>query len=515
LARHLSVPYLFVMGLGERSFPRLVAPVPLFDEQERLAFKQAGLDFPLVADLLPDEMLLFYQVVTRARRALVLSYPAVDDKGQDLLPCSFLSTLTDCFTPEAIPVLSRRMLIEGYDRDAPLSAAEHRVQLALGRQEHSPAPLRRDMRANLADAEVLIRHRFHSADHSPYDGLFRDPAVIAELQKRFGPEKVFSPTALENYVACPFRFFLGNVLHLEPLEEPREEIESTDRGLAFHRALSRLHNHLKDAGIHHPDEAVGAALIDQLDRAIEESARRAASPASEQLWRIEGRRLKRVAEKYRPHWKKFIEPWLPRGVKPQPAFFEVSFGLVAAEGETQHDALVIRQDGIEVRVSGRIDRVDVAELPEGSGASHGFWIIDYKTGRSSHYTGSDLREFRRLQLTLYALAVQEVLLADKQARPLGLAYWLVVDSGPKIALPTHPKKPVAWFDETEAWHRVREQLQNWVVQLAGHIRRGAFPLKPRSEDCTETCDFGQVCRIGQCRQVVETKTWHLPLPMVR
>src|SRR5262249_25605332 len=147
-------------------------------------------------------------------------------------------------------------------------------------------------------------------------------------------------------------------------------------------------------------------------------------------------------------------------------------------------------------------------------STHGFWIIDYKTGRSEHYTGSDLREFRRLQLTLYALAVEEVLLADKRARPLGLAYWLVVDSGPKIAPPTHPKKPGACFDETEAWRRVREQLQSWVVQLADHIRRGAFPLKPRSPECTQTCDFGQMCRISQCREMVEKRTWYLPLPTV-
>src|SRR5262249_42619604 len=164
-----------------------------------------------------------------------------------------------------------------------------------------------------------------------------------------------------------------------------------------------------------------------------------------------------------------------------------------------------RVDGVEVRVSGRIDRVDVAELPEGTGAGPGFWIIDYKTGNPAHYTGSALREFRRLQLTLYALAVQEVLLAGQESRPLGLAYWLVADSGPKIALPAWPKKPIAWFDEADAWRKVREELRRWVVRLASNIRQGVFPLKPRADDCTQTCDFGQVCRISQCREVVEGK----------
>src|SRR5262249_5819108 len=134
----------------------LATPVPLLDEPQRQAFKEFGLVFPTSADLLADEMLLFYRVVTRARRGLVLSYTAVDDKGQELLPSSFLSTVRDCFAPGAIAEQSRRMLIEGYDRDLPLSAAEYRVQWAVGslqsekgktgegekgRAEVSPSPL--------------------------------------------------------------------------------------------------------------------------------------------------------------------------------------------------------------------------------------------------------------------------------------------------------------------------------------------------------------------------------------
>ena len=74
-------------------------------------------------------MLLFYQVVTRARRRLVLSYPAVDERGQELLPSSFLLAVLDCFHSGTVPVERRRMLIEGYDGDEPLSPAEYRVRL--------------------------------------------------------------------------------------------------------------------------------------------------------------------------------------------------------------------------------------------------------------------------------------------------------------------------------------------------------------------------------------------------
>ena len=59
-------------------------------------------------------------------------------------------------------------------------------------------------------------------------------------------------------------------------------------------------------------------------------------------------------------------------------------------------------------------------------------------------------------------------------------------------------------------NQVREQLRRWVATLAANIRGGVFALKPRSENCTQTCAFAQVCRIAQARSV--NKDWELPLP---
>ena len=64
-------------------------------------------------------------------------------------------------------------------------------------------------------------------------------------------------------------------------------------------------------------------------------------------------------------------------------------GLPSPDGAAPNPPLVLRLDDVVVRISGRIDRVDVAELGDGLG----FWIIDYKTGRSQHYTGAALAVF--------------------------------------------------------------------------------------------------------------------------
>src|SRR6185369_16113556 len=108
-ARHVDCAYLFLLGLGERSFPRLGGTDPLFDDAERQAFRAAGLDVRCAADGLPDEMLLFYQLVTRPRRELVLSFPAVDEKGQGLLASSSLASTLECFAAGVVRVERRRM----------------------------------------------------------------------------------------------------------------------------------------------------------------------------------------------------------------------------------------------------------------------------------------------------------------------------------------------------------------------------------------------------------------------
>jgi ATP-dependent helicase/DNAse subunit B len=500
-ARHLKSDHSFILGMGERGFPRLGGPPSLLDDADREELARAGLSLP--AATLSDEMLLFYQVACGARRELVLSYPAVDERGQEMLPGSFLLAVRDCFAEGAIPVERRRMLIERYAEDLPLCPAEYRVRVAAAWPDGSRR-LPDDLRASLAGAALVAQQRFRQRDLGCYEGLFQDPLLIEWVGKQFGPERVFSPTALEDYVACPFRFFLGHVLHLDALEEPTEEIEVTRRGMAFHRALARLHSRLRDKGVHEPTPEVREEVLREIGAAIDEDVARAPSPASKELWRLEGQRLLRLAGKYPSHWAAFVEPWLKRGVRPRPHLFEVDFGLPVPEGQAPTDPLVIRVEQVEVRISGRIDRVDLATLDEGVG----FWIIDYKTGRSSHYTGTDLAQYRRLQLTLYALAAETVLLAGQNARPLGLAYWLVGEGGAKVALPG--RAPALWHEDAKRWPAVRERLQQWVATLVQHIRRGAFPLAPRSENCTQTCPYGRVCRITQARGV--GKSWELPLP---
>jgi ATP-dependent helicase/DNAse subunit B len=523
-AAGLGCDYLFLTGLGEGSWPDLSGPPSLLDDGERERLRRAGSGLPDPAARLGAEQLLFLELVSVPRRGLFLSYPAVDEQGQPLLPSSFLREVRACFSGGTIPTTRQRMLIEGYFDQDPMSAAELRVQWA-SRVSHDPgyrartanppvhvggSPRATDLLDNLDRAAQVAAARFRSHAFGPYDGELRHPAATAELARRFGPEKVFSPTALEAYVACPFRFWLEHVLRLDVLEDPAEGVEHTRRGAAFHRALARFHRWVNEtipqtlAGPELPG-GVTEELLRRVEFAVEEYAARAPGAASRELWRLEGRRLMRSAAKYRGHWQAFRAPWHEKKAAPTPFAFEADFGV---PGENVPEALVIRVGEVEVRLGGRIDRVDLTEV----GGAVGFWVIDYKTGRAASYSAAQVERFEKLQLPLYALAVERVLLKDRPARPLGLAYWLVTDTGAKPMLPSGKRALLAWLTEPGRWVRFREQLEAWVATLVGHVRAGDFPLAPRSEHCTDTCPFGPVCRIAQSRNT--GKVFPLALPLL-
>src|SRR5262249_8603426 len=141
-----------------------------------------------------------------------------------------------------------------------------------------------------------------------------------------------------------------------------------------------------------PDR-IDEELLTRLDEAVHEYAERAPSPVGKKLWELEGLRLRRSAVKDRGHWDEFLEPWREEGTVLIPRLFEADFGLSSGSRPIQSPAsgdlvapLRIQVGDVEVHIGGRIDRVDVAELR----GELGFWIVDYKTGRSAHYPGTEI-----------------------------------------------------------------------------------------------------------------------------
>ena len=76
---------------------------------------------------------------------------------------------------------------------------------------------------------------------TPADGLVDPgPEVRAALASHRPGARSYSPTALQNFAACPYRFLLQAIHRLEPREEPEaiEVIDPLTRGALFTKCSS-------------------------------------------------------------------------------------------------------------------------------------------------------------------------------------------------------------------------------------------------------------------------------------
>ncbi|HEX4413856.1 MAG TPA: UvrD-helicase domain-containing protein, partial [Lacipirellulaceae bacterium] len=91
-ARNIAARHVFLAGMSEQSFPAGAGSARLADDNDYRFLTNAAHQVESTATSNPspasvraqDEMLLFYEVISRATESLTISYPAMDDKAQEL-----------------------------------------------------------------------------------------------------------------------------------------------------------------------------------------------------------------------------------------------------------------------------------------------------------------------------------------------------------------------------------------------------------------------------------------------
>lgn len=506
-ARALSVPYLFVAGLTERSYPSPAREDRLYSEAEYQRLHDAGLPVVLRAERTAEEMLLFYEVVTRATRHLTFSYPGWDDKAESLLPSPFLAELDRIFGDSVERVVDQSLSpIPGDDQLG--STAQWRVRAVhdvLHEQPHALNQLlsdsaQRSTSDNLAAALRLTQNRRSRQTWSTFEGLFESDAARQWLAKRFGESYTWTVSHLEQYATCPYQFFLQRLAGLAPLGQLSLEEDYGQRGWMIHETLSRLHRALRDT-----TETSGSAdaiterflvTLGELLQALPGEG----LPGG--LHQIDRQLIEPLAQRYGKQLEKYLAACREQSAI-EPGHFEVSFGLEKTSDDplSTPAPLTLQIEDQVLRFAGRIDRIDLGRL----GDRTVFNVIDYKSG-----TAATLKEGEvvgtALQLDLYAMAVEELLLAQQQATPWQIGYWRVRDQGyhrPLSMVETEDER--VGIGTNEAWSRRRDAVLQTVAALVRGIRAGEFPMHNEDHDCTGHCHFRTVCRVNQVRAL--DKTW--------
>ncbi len=511
-ARALRIPYLFLAGLSEKAFPPPQREDRLYSEAEYQRLIDEGL--PLVArtERNREEMLLFYETMTRATRRLFLSYPALDASAQPLSASPYLNEVeqacggrirrTESADLSPIPV-----------GDEPLSAAEFRVKalatamagdeaLLAGLLQHD-----RSVAENVLAGLRLTSLRQDRRRFGPAEGMLPGEAARRELSARFPPQKTFSATELERYASCPYQFFLQRVLNLEPIEELALAVDYLQRGRLAHEVLAAFHQQV-NRSLGRPGSPVELDPA-EYDRMLGETIGQLAdgedgNPVEAALREVNRRMVVQWAAAYRDQHASYDQLWQECDSPLVPEFFEVSFGRTGAGEDplaTDRPLEFSVQDET-VLISGRIDRVDTGRV---AGRTV-FNVLDYKTGAPLKFNRETIAAGTTLQLPLYALAVAELLLGDRDAVPWQAGYWYLKDKGfkPRQALKMYQPGEGGLVPQTE-WEEIRQGLRETVAGLVGGIRTGQFPVCSADDACTSRCPYSTICRINQVRSV--EKTW--------
>ncbi len=333
-------------------------------------------------------------------------------------------------------------------------------------------------------AEGSIGHRALKTERAVKDTSFTawdgNVASLSGRSHRLGVpgESAHSPTRLELWAKCPFRYYLQHVLEVPVLERPEEilTISPLDRGLLVHGILERFIRSLQESGklpdYGEPWSADDRALL--MEIAEEEFARAEARGITGRplLWDVAKNEMRDDLSLF---LKKDSE--MRAEMMTRPIAIEWRFGF----GETNHYPPVILDigEGQQISFRGVIDRVDA------DASNSKLFIVDYKTGSSYPYRDmkdDPLGAGTHLQLPVYALAVRS---RFGQEREIQAAYWFVSARG------GFETRGMILSDSLEKGFR------NMACLIVSGIEGGLFPANPGSgsegyNNCAY-CDYRRVC----------------------
>ena len=289
-----------------------------------------------------------------------------------------------------------------------------------------------------------------------FDGPQPVPDLPAELARCLYRDETVSISRLETFAGCPYSYFITYGLKPEELKE--YGFDSQDRGNFFHHVLQRY------AELACREESWPDISDERMDQLIEEAmaedvAQWRDGPLGEDALACrEAEKLRRVA---RVSAHAYTRQARENGFR--------SLGQELVFGEQSRDSLpplrLQLQDGSEVLLRGKVDRVDVFRGQDGTLVR----VIDYK---SSSHTLDPERIWlgTQLQLLLYLQAVSKGI---PGARPAGAFYFHVQD--PRITLESLPENREKLREAVEKEFMKRMRLKGIVlseVEVLGTMKAG-------------------------------------------
>ena len=237
-ARNPDLKLALVLGVNETIFPATPVAQTILTDADR---DELQVPFgPDLRDQISRERFYGYIACTRAREKLIAAFSRQGSDGKTLNPSPFIAHLR-----QSLPALE----IEEFQNEISTAEAEHAGEIApllAAMNGEKSQPKDWPELLQIPALKILKENLRSLREPNPKESLAR---VLAE--KLYGSTLRTSVSRLEEFAACPFRFFVRSGLRAD--ERKVFELDARERGSFQHDVLKIFHEQLTAEGKHWRD----------------------------------------------------------------------------------------------------------------------------------------------------------------------------------------------------------------------------------------------------------------------
>lgn len=547
-----GIPYqsVFLVGALDREFPSSYLPESFLGKELPDTEKKH----------LHAKRLEFFQFLTNnselldaGKKRIVITYPKMID-GNDAIRSPFIDSLLKITNLEQnnrifdIPSIRKSFRSAVNDNPSLLKQAQ---ELSWLRFSSTANELSTEIGYSLAfapnDSERLSSLESIAKEEDfghLYDHIFRvanqrlaaasrmDSNILNEKSASFlsaATDRVYSVTELDEYVACPYKYFLRRALNLKEMQYPESGLSPLEQGSLLHRILYLFYSKLQEKvisegyyeelNLRRNPELPLIAPVD-LDFGLQDSEELLMEIAREELSHIAidhpffelekneilGTDTKPglLREWYRAERIRY-EQW--NGY--MPALFEFEFGAIGASGRARVHKYIELSNGL--RLKGKIDRIEIDTTKLSKADDLNFIICDYKSSSASTSSAQSILDGKSFQLPLYSSAMRRVFEKDYRLNCVargGLYYLLKPKFEKGKSGSFGHQSSFIQSDLPMASKRTKitdiafeiDKVEQMALDATVRISNGEFPVAPAKSSTCKFCSYGPICRIQEIRK---------------
>jgi len=407
-SRSHKMKAVFIIGLNDGVFPSINKNEGFLDDKDRDYLKDKGFEIAKTTlNKLYDDEFNIYKAFTTAEEKLFLSYVSADNEGKSLRSSILINKIKKMFPKleEKSDILSDNIEISTLEK----TFDDLIINLSRLKQGEEIHKIWSNI-FKIYQQDKNWKDKLNSAlDYLQNEENIYNINISKEnIDKLYENTLKTSISRLESYKACPFSYYLKYGLKLS--DQSLFKVESIDTGSFMHDVIDEFFCKISDKNlrINSLEEKDIKTIVEEIVNQKLKLKKNYIFTASEK-YKVLVSRLKRLLIKAMKHILYSIKV----------SDFEVLGNEVEFKESKKYPPIKVKlEDGRNIEIIGKIDRVDIAKTAEGNYIR----IIDYKSSAKN----IDLNEVVagiNLQLITYLDAITKI----ENVVPAGVLYFSLLE----------------------------------------------------------------------------------------